>query len=80
MPHLTKPNGYKNTKTSEMKKPSEMKPLNKPRKQLTKLQVEFMKEHSKKHSPEHNKEMRRLMKLGWCVEQSHRLAMKNVGK
>ena len=74
MPYHTKPNGYKNTKTSEMK------PLNKPRKQLTKLQVEFMKEHSKKHSPEHNKEMRRLMKKGYCIQQAHQLAMKNVGK
>jgi hypothetical protein len=57
-----------------------MKPLNKPRKQLTKLQSDAMKEHSKKHSAKHNKEMRRLMKLGFCYEQSHRLAMKNVGK
>ena len=61
-------------------KPKEESPLNKPRKQLTKLQSDAMKEHSKKHSPAHNKEMRRLMKLGFCYEQSHRLAMKNVGK
>ena len=74
MPYHTKPTGYKSVNASTMK------PLNKPRKQLTKLQSDAMKEHSKKHSPAHNKEMRRLMKLGYCYEQSHRLAMKNVGK
>ena len=80
MPYHTKPNGYKNTKTSETKKTSEMKPLNKPRKQLSKLQVGFMKEHSKKHSPAHNKEMRRLMKKGFCIEVSHKMALKKIGK
>ena len=74
MPYHSKPSGYKNVKTSEMK------PLNKPRKQLSKLQVEFMKEHSKKHSPAHNKEMRRLMKKGWCIQMSHKLTMKKIGK
>jgi len=74
MPQHTKPAGYKSVNASTMK------PLNKPRKQLTKLQSDAMKEHSKKHSAKHNKEMRRLMKLGFCYEQSHRLAMKNVGK
>jgi len=56
------------------------KPLNKPRKQLSKLQKEYMKKHSKEHSEEHNKEMIKLMKKGYCIEQSHKLAMKNVGK
>jgi len=64
------------TKTKKLKMP---KPLNKPSKKLNKLQVEYMKKHSKEHSAEHNKEMRRLMKLGYCIEQSHKLAMKKVG-
>jgi hypothetical protein len=74
MPQHTKPAGYKSVNASTMK------PLNKPRKQLTKMQSDFMKEHSKKHSPAHNKEMRKLLKEGYCLEIAHRLAMKNVGK
>jgi hypothetical protein len=72
--HTDKPSGYKSTNASMMK------PLDKPRKQLTKLQTEFMKEHSKKHSAAHNKEMRRLMKLGHCIQIAHSIAMKTVGK
>lgn len=67
----------------EPKKPNKAKmpkPLNKPRKDLSKLQKEYMKKHSKDHSPEHNKEMKRLMKLGYCIEQSHKMAMKKIGK
>jgi len=58
----------------------EVKPLNKPRKQLSKLQKEYMSKHSPKHSKEHNAEMIKLMKKGYCIEQAHKLAMKNVGK
>ncbi len=57
-----------------------IKPLNKPRKQLSKLQKEYMTKHSKEHTEEHNKEMIKLMKLGYCIEQSHKLAMRKVGK
>jgi len=57
-----------------------IKPLNKPRKQLSKLQKEYMVKHSKLHSSEHNKEMIKLMKAGYCIEQAHKLSMKNVGK
>ena len=39
-----------------------------------------MEKHSKEHTPEHNKEMIKLMKSGYCIEQSHKLAMKSVGK
>lgn len=82
MPYHSKPSGYKNVKTSEMKKPKEKKekPMDKPHKNLTMLQKEFMKEHSKKHSPEHNKEMIKLMKKGFCIQQSHKMAMKKIGK
>lgn len=82
--HTDKPSGYKSTNASMMKPvKKEMKmpqPMDKPRKQLTKLQLDFMKEHSKKHSAMHNKEMRRLMKLGYCIQIAHALAMKAVGK
>jgi len=57
-----------------------MKPLYKPKKQLSKLQVDLMKEHSKKHSKEHNQAMRKYMKQGYCFQQSHTLSLKNVGK
>lgn len=78
--HTDKPSGYKSTNASMMKPVKMPKPMDKPRKQLTKLQTEFMKEHSKKHSAAHNKEMRRLMKLGHCIQQAHSIAMKTVGK
>tara|TARA_R110002050_G_scaffold176361_2_gene309317 strand:+ start:946 stop:1119 length:174 start_codon:yes stop_codon:yes gene_type:complete len=57
-----------------------MTPLYKPKKQLSKLQVDLMKEHSKKHSKEHNKAMRKYMKQGYCFQQSHTKTMKEVGK
>ena len=61
-------------------KTKEVKPLNKPRTQLSKLQKDYMIKHSPKHSKEHNTEMIKLMKKGYCIEQAHKLAMKNVGK
>ena len=73
----------KQTKKKEQEKQTktkEVKPLNKPRKQLSKLQKDYMKKHSPLHSKEHNAEMIKLMKKGYCIEQSHKLAMKNVGK
>lgn len=65
---------------TDKKETKKIKPLNKPRKELSKLQKEYMKKHSKLHSSEHNKEMIKLMKKGYCIEQSHKLAMKNIGK
>jgi len=73
MPYHTEP------KMTEPKK-KEPKPLNKPRKQLSKLQKDYMEKHSPKHSKVHNKEMIKLMKKGYCIEQSHKLTMKSVGK
>ena len=67
-------------KKEKLKPIKKEKPLNKPRKDLSKMQKDYMKEHSKKHSPEHNKEMIRLMKLGNCIEQSHRMTMKTIGR
>ncbi len=57
-----------------------IKPLNKPRKVLSALQKKYMANHSKEHYKEHNAEMIKLMKAGYCVEQSHKIAMKSVGK
>lgn len=87
--------GYKNTKSSEskpvkkemtlkeaMNKFNEMKnkpqPMNKPNTMLNKLQKEFMKSH--KQSKLHNDMMTKLMKLGYCIEQAHKLSHKVVGK
>jgi len=70
---------YHNTGSGKSpKKP--MKPLNKPRKQLSALQKSFMSKHKKMHSDKHNKEMVKQMKAGYCMEQAHKLAMSNVGK
>ena len=54
------------------------KPMNKPRKTLNKLQKEFMKNH--KNTKEHNAMMVSLMKMGYCIEQSHKIASKEMGK
>ena len=56
------------------------KPLNKPSKTLNKIQKDYMKEHSKKHSKEHNNYMIKMMKRGMCIEQAHKLALKEIGK
>ena len=57
-----------------------MKPLNKPRKQLSSLQRKLMASHKSHHTPKHMKEMRSLMKRGFCFEQAHKQAMRKVGK
>jgi len=57
-----------------------MKPLNKPRKQLSPLQKKLLASHKSHHTAKHMKEMRSLMKRGFCMEQSHAIAMKKVGK
>ena len=56
-----------------------MKPLNKPKKDLSILQKRFIKSHRYYHSKKHINEMIRLLKKGYCIEQSHRIASKNVG-
>jgi len=65
---------------SPMKPKKAMKPLNKPRKDLYALQKKLMKSHNSHHTPKHMTEMRKLMKAGYCFEQSHRIAMRKVGK
>ena len=71
----------KNNKAIKQSKPAKMpKPLNKPRKELSKMQKDYMKKHSIDHTPKQNKEMIRLMKLGYCIEQSHKMAIKKIGK
>jgi len=62
------------------KKAKVMKPLNKPRKNLSPLQKSLMKAHKAHHSAKHMTQMRKDMKAGYCFEQSHRRAMKSVGK
>ncbi len=87
MPYHTKPAGVKNVNSSSMKpmKKQEKKvkmpePSFKPRKDLSKRQKDLMKTHKEHHSPEHLKEMRKLMKMGYCFEQAHEIAMKKHGK
>ena len=63
----------------EVKK-QQMPKINKPSKTLSKIQKEYMLQHSKKHSKEHNQYMIKMMKLGYCIEISHKLAMKEVGR
>jgi len=53
-------------------------PMNKPSNMLNKLQKEFMKSH--KQSKLHNDLMTKLMKMGYCIEQAHKLSHKVVGK
>ena len=62
---------------SKMKLP---KPMMKPRKELSKGQKQLMKDHKKHHTPAHMKEMTKLMKMGYCIEQAHKLSHKVVGK
>ncbi len=57
-----------------------MKPLFKPKKELSKRQKQLMKEHKSHHTKKHLTEMTKFMKQGYCFEQSHEKAMKDVGK
>ena len=57
-----------------------MKPIFKPRKSLSVRQKELMKTHSKHHSKKHMDFMKKKMLEGYCFEQAHELANKNVGK
>ena len=59
---------------------SKIKPLNKPKKNLSVMQSRLLKEHSKYHSKEHIDTMKKLMKEGYCLQQAHSIAMKLVGK
>ena len=57
-----------------------MKPLFKPRKELSKTQKELMKIHSNHHTKKHLDYMKKKMLEGFCFQQSHELAKKNIGK
>jgi|TARA_B100001093_G_scaffold518127_1_gene601928 hypothetical protein len=57
-----------------------MKPLFKPRKELSKTQKELMKTHSNHHTKKHLDYMKKKMLEGFCFQQSHELAKKNIGK
>jgi hypothetical protein len=57
-----------------------MKPLFKPRRDLSKRQKDLMKIHKQHHSKKHLEKMKKLMLVGYCFEQAHQLAQKSVGK
>tara|TARA_R100000654_G_scaffold72671_1_gene104693 strand:+ start:133 stop:288 length:156 start_codon:yes stop_codon:yes gene_type:complete len=50
------------------------------KKQLTDRQKATLKKHSKHHTAKHMTEMRKLMRGGKTFTQSHKIAMKKVGK
>lgn len=57
-----------------------MKPSFKPKKALSKRQVDLMKTHKKHHTKKHLDFMKKKMLEGFCFEQAHELAQKNIGK
>ena len=57
-----------------------MKPMYKPKKDLSVLQKRLMKEHKKHHTKKHLDMMKELMLKGFCIEASHNIAIKQVGK
>lgn len=68
-------------KDEENKKPmKKVKPLYKPRKDLSVLQKRLMNEHKKHHTTKHLAMMRKLMKEGYCFQQAHDITMKKIGK
>ena len=62
------------------KKGKMIKPMYKPKKDLSVLQKRLMKEHKKHHTKPHLEEMKKLMKKGFCFQQAHDLTIKKVGK
>ena len=64
----------------ENKKDKKVKPLYKPRKDLSVLQKRLMNEHRKHHTQKHLSMMRKLMKEGYCFQQAHDITMKKIGK
>ena len=59
-----------------------MKPVSKPRKTLSKTQIELMRIHkdSGKYNAHHMKNMTKMMKEGYCFQQAHELAVKEDKK
>lgn len=52
----------------------------KKRGELTQRQKDTLKRHSKHHTSKHLSEMKKLMKQGKTFGESHKIAMKRVGK
>jgi hypothetical protein len=48
--------------------------------QLTQRQKDTLKRHSKHHTKKHIAEMTKMMKAGKTFGESHKIAMKKVGK
>jgi len=76
--HYGQGNKMTKPKSKPMMKP--MKPMGKPKKDLSILQKRLMNEHKKHHTKKHLEEMTKLMKKGFCFQQAHDLTMKKVGK
>ena len=57
-----------------------MKPLFKPKKELSKTQKDLMKTHKQHHTKKHMDFMKKKMLEGYCFQQAHELAKKNIGK
>ena len=49
-------------------------------KQLTQRQKDTLKRHSSNHTAKHMTEMRKLMRSGKTFTESHKIAMRKVGK
>jgi hypothetical protein len=67
----------KDGKKKKMKLPT---PLLKPKQNLSKRQKELMLIHKEHHTKDHLNLMKKLMKRGFCFEQSHEITMKIIGK
>lgn len=63
-----------------MEKKKKIKPMYKPKKQLSILQKRLIKEHSKFHTKKHIDRMKELMLQGHCLQSAHDIAIKEVGK
>ena len=59
---------------------SKKKPKTRVKGELTQRQKDTLKRHSKHHTKKHIKEMSDLMKKGKTFGESHKIAMKKVGK
>ena len=63
-----------------MEKKKKVKPMYKPKKDLSILQKRLMKEHKKHHTKKHLDRMKELMLQGHCLQSAHDIAIKEVGK
>jgi hypothetical protein len=72
--------GTYGSKVGRPKKRAMYKKGKKVTKELTQRQKDTLKKHSVHHTSKHMTEMRKLMKAGKTFTQSHKMAMKKVGK